>query len=226
MVRSQKKPSRSKTDKPSGPLESVKIIPASGQSKKRIISRFGLTESKVWRAAKRLKEWQVENWVSHAPLFCVMRKMLGSFRGKEILEIGSQTADFASVLKNLGAKVSVMDKKGVKSRTGIEGKQGYFEDLILLFFNKKFDAVVSNWSFGEFSADKLLALAGICNILKPGGYLIISTLRAPNITKQDLERVGLKVQLDAKNLRTNYGLKMQADSSILIAQKPIQKVKK
>jgi len=159
-----------------------------------------LTERKLRLAAARLDKWKVDNCGSYSLLFCSMRKMFGSFRGKSILELGSATADFASVLKRLGAKPVVLDRVGVNPRAKVEGHEGNFEDIGWLFKGRNFDAVISNWSFGNYPANNQQALYGIYDSLRPRGYLIVSNDRPGDIGKEKLNAAGFKVLLYAQNL--------------------------
>lgn len=223
MGRRRKKYQRRRTEGPSGLLGADKKLPAHVLGRKRLISKFGLTERKIALVAEGLKKRKVENWGVYAPLFCVMRKTLGSLRSKKILELGSATADFASVLKKLGAKVAVMDKVGVNPRAGVEGHKGVFEDVGKLFGGRNFDAIISNLSFGVFTAKRELALNGMFSALKPGGYLIVSADKLPEINEKDLKNAGFKIILFAKDLPRRYGLEILIEGNVFIAQKPIKK---
>ena len=197
-------------------------LPLTLQRRQRLVSRFGLTDFRLRLAAERLRRAGVYNYGGYAPLFCVMKKALGSFRGKEILELGSQKADFAAELKRLGAKVSVLDEAGVNQNAGAEGKKGPFEMARQLFFGREFDAVVSNWSFGNFRANNLHVLYNLRHLLKPGAPLIVSTDVPSNITRQELQMHGFKVPLYATNLKSTYGLELLIDSSIFMARTPFE----
>ncbi len=194
------------------------------KGRKKLVSKFGLTVRRLGTASERLDRLKVNNCAGYAPLFCSMRKMFGSFKGKRILEVDSPTADFTTVLHSLGAKMTVMDRFEVNERAPIEGKQGEFEDVGRLFNGRNFDAIVSNWSLGNYRANNKIALEGILASLKSGGYLIVSTDRVGDIRREDLTQAGFKIILDASDLFSTYGLQnMLSGRSIFIPQKPIQK---
>lgn len=186
----------------------------------RFLAKFGLTRSRIFYFDDLLEKMHVSNTVAHAVLLSAMTKMLGSLRGKQILELGAGDCSFASALKKMGAKPAILDEYGGNPRVDVEKHAGLFEDVGRLFKGRNFNAVVSNWAFGEYSTDEEVSLRGIYGALGPGGYFICSTSeRATKVSEDSLKKAGFKIVLGIKLLDLYYGLDF-VSNGIFIAQKP------
>lgn len=97
--------------------------------------------------------------------------------GLRILEVGCGTGKFSSVLKERGARLTVLDigrglVRTVAGRTVCPGVVG--DACRLPFGDAAFDAVVSSECV-EHTPDPPLAVAEMCRVVAPGGFVCLTT---------------------------------------------------
>lgn len=117
-------------------------------------------------------------------------------KNKTVLDVGTGLGFFAEKLSQLGARVTAVDigegmLRKVQQRVGCECLQVDALRLLDVFAPESFDIVVSSECI-EHTPDPELAIHQMCAVLKPGGYLSIST---PNLVWYPVVRLATHLKL-------------------------------
>ena len=97
--------------------------------------------------------------------------------GKRILEVGCGTGKFSTVLRERGSDLTVLDigRGLVRSVAGRVSSPGVVGDACRLpFRDAGFDAVVSSECV-EHTPDPERAVAEMCRVVRPGGFVCLTT---------------------------------------------------
>jgi len=146
-------------------------------------------------------------------LLSVLKKQLGSFKGKDILELGYMGTSILEYLKEKGANAhGFQNRPPHQAVDGIEFEEGFFTDLEKHFGNKKFDSIISSRVFevnafekndsGHSALDQTIqSYKSINKKLKLGGFFIIQIDYKGQLLGEDhLARLGFKPIAAKKNI--------------------------
>jgi 2-polyprenyl-6-hydroxyphenyl methylase/3-demethylubiquinone-9 3-methyltransferase len=116
--------------------------------------------------------------------------------GKEVLEVGTGLGFFAEALQRRGARVTAIDigetlLSEVRARVGCECLKVDALGVAEHFGPARFDVVLSSECI-EHTPDPLEALRQMAYVLKPGGYLSVST---PNLVWYPVVRAATLLRL-------------------------------
>ena len=132
-------------------------------------------------------------------------------RGKHVLDVGTGLGHFAEALQRQGAKVTAVDigegmLQRVRDRIGCECVCVDALGLVDHFGPGSFDIVLSSECI-EHTPSPRLALQQMCRVLRPGGYLTVST---PNIVWYPIVRfatlLGLRPYDGLENFSTFHSI--------------------
>jgi len=116
--------------------------------------------------------------------------------GKRVLDVGTGLGFFAEALQDNGAKVTAVDigegmLQRVRNRIGCDCRRVDALELEAHFGRESFDIVLSSECI-EHTPNPRLALQQMCSVLRPGGYLSIST---PNVVWYPIVRLATLLRL-------------------------------
>lgn len=125
--------------------------------------------------------------------------------GKEVLDVGCGLGYFSERMVQRGAKVLCTDLGPELVQTTIKraGCDGIIADALNLkqaLGDKRFDIVISSECI-EHTPNPYQAARSMCEVLKPGGYLSIST---PNLPWQPVVRMATKLKLRKYDCLENF----------------------
>lgn len=117
-------------------------------------------------------------------------------KGRRVLDVGCGIGYFSERLAQLGANVTACDLgprlvELTRARVGCRVEIVDALDLVAHFGANQFDAVVSSECI-EHTPDPMKAVAQMLGVLKPGGWLSLST---PNLPWQSIVRLASRLQL-------------------------------
>lgn len=157
------------------------------------------------------QKWGYEP-LNYTDIFFNLKKLLGKFKGKRILDLGFREPVHLKELKTRGADSSGLDLHPFEKVKGLNLVQGDVEKLDKYFKGKKFDAIISSSLFDPGSGfslseekvkdmrnKRVLSLLDKVNEkLTEGGYLMIQTLDPLFIEKWQFKKSGFNIVMKKK----------------------------
>lgn len=126
-------------------------------------------------------------------------------RGRRVLDVGCGLGFFSQRAAEHGGRVTASDLgeqlvERTRAMAGCEGTVADALDLLATFPRNHFDVVISSECI-EHTPEPLAAVKQMCMVLKPGGFLSLST---PNLVWQPVVRAASRLKLRAFDGHENF----------------------